>query len=156
MGGRLSKRKAKQNKARQSSDSASDSASASPECKAIRCHFSSLVKAITDPLGLSTELFSKEIIEEVTMEEANLPHQTKGDKNRVLLSAVMRRVDARPSLFRRFVDLLKDNGDHILREQGGKLETTYSKLHVPIYQWGIVCTAINWEGYKYTNEKYQT
>ena len=99
---------------------------------AIRLHFSSLAKAITDALGLSMELFSKEIIEDVTMEEANLPKQIKGDKNRVLLLAVMRRVEARPSLFHRFVNLLKENGDCILKELGGKLETTYNELHVPI------------------------
>ena len=67
-------------------------------------HFSSLAKAITDPLGLSMELFSEEIIEEVTMEEVDLPNQTVSKKNRVLLSAVMRRVEARPSLFHRLVE----------------------------------------------------
>ena len=44
----------------------------------------------------------------------------------------MSRVEARPSLFHQFVDILKENGDRILRELGGKLETTYSELHVPI------------------------
>ena len=81
----------------------SDSTSTCPESRAIRCHFASLAKAITDPLGLSMELFSKEIIEEVTMEKAKLPNQTDREKNSVLLSAVMRRVEARPSLFHCFI-----------------------------------------------------
>ena len=61
------------------------------------------------------------------MEEVDLPTNTVSKKNRVLLSAVMRRVDARPSLFHRFMDILKENGDRILKELGGKLETTYSE-----------------------------
>ena len=109
-----------------------DSASASPECRALRRYFSSLAKAITDPLGLSMDLFSEEIIEKVTMEKAKLPNQTDREKNSVLLSAVMERVETRPSLFHRFVDILKENENHTLRELGGKLETTYSELHVPI------------------------
>ena len=110
----------------------SDSANASPECRAIRCHFASLATAISDPLGLSMELFSKEIIEEVTMEKAKLPNLTDREKNSVLLLAVMRKVEARPSLFHQFVDILNDNGDRSLRELGEKLETTYSELHVPV------------------------
>ena len=109
-----------------------DSASASPECRALRCHFASLATAISDPLKLSMELYSKEIIEDVTMEEVDLPTNTVSKKNRVLLSAVMRRVEARPQRFHRFVDLLTNSGDDSLRELGGKLETTYSELHVPI------------------------
>ena len=106
---------------------ASSDSTVSPESQALRRHFASMVKAITDPVGISTELFSEEIIEEVTMEEVDLPNQTVSKKNRVLLSAVMRRVETRPSLFHRFINLLKENGDHILRELGGKLETTYSE-----------------------------
>ena len=134
----------------------SDSANA--ECRALRRHFASLTKAITDPLGLSIELFSEEIIEEVIMEKVKLPNQTDREKNSVLLSAVMRRVETRPSLFNRFMELLKEHGDCTLRELGGKLETTYSELHVPINGELSVQqrTVLLGMYYEYTNEKYHT
>ena len=111
---------------------ASDDAVVSPESQALRCHSASLITAIADPLDLAWKLFAKEIIEKATKDEIVLPNQTVTVKNSILVSAVMRRVEARPSLFPQFVELLKENGDRILRELGGKLETTYSELHVPI------------------------
>ena len=132
MGNCLSRRRATPYRVRQSRDSASDSASASPECRALRCHSDSLITAIANPLDLAWKLFAKEIIEEATVDRVSLPNQTNRDKNSILVLAVMRRVEARPSLFPLFLDLLKDSRDHILRELGGKLETTYSELHVPI------------------------
>ena len=110
----------------------SDSASASPESRALRRHSASLVTAIADPLVLSWKLFAEEIIEEATKDEVDLPNLTATKKNSILVSAVMRRVEARPSLFHCFVDVLKDERNYILRELGGKLETTFSELHVPI------------------------
>ena len=109
-----------------------DSVSASPESVALRCHLASLVTAIADPLELSWKFFAEEIIEEATKDEVDLPNLTVAKKNSILVSAVMKRVEARPSLFHRSIDLLKEDGDDILRELGGKLETTYSELHVPV------------------------
>ena len=102
-------------------------ASASPESKALRHHFASLVTAITDPLMLSLKLFSIGMIDMATKDKANLPIMTTIMKSDVLLSAVMNRVDADPSLFHRFVGLLKDDGDDMLMSLGGKLEDTYSE-----------------------------
>ena len=76
------------------------------------------------------ELYSKGIIENVTMQEVGLPNQTRVQKNGVLLLAVSSRVEARPSFFHHFVDILKGNDDDILRQLGGKLEDTYCELHV--------------------------
>ena len=96
-------------------------ASASPESRALRHHFASLITAITDPLMLSLKLFSTGIIDMATKDKANLPTMTTIMKNDVLLSAVMSRVSTDPSLFHRFVDLLKDDGDDILKCLGEKL-----------------------------------
>ena len=52
--------------------------------------------------------------------------------NSVLVSAVIRRVEARPKKFHHFMDLLKDS-DEILRKLGRKMEATYSELHMYMY-----------------------
>ena len=101
--------------------------SASPESRALRHHYVSLVTAVADPLMLSLKLFSTGMIDMATKDKANLPLMTTNMKNDVLLSAVMTRVDIDPTLFHRFVDIIKDDGDDILKSLGGKLEDTYSK-----------------------------
>ena len=101
--------------------------SVSPECKALQTHSASLVTAIANPLRLSWALFAKEVIDEATRERASKGNLIVLEKNDILLAAISRRVEADPSLFRRLVDILKEDGDSPLKSLGGKLETTYSK-----------------------------
>ena len=103
--------------------------------RVIRHHSTSLITSIADPLDLAWKLFANKIIEAATKDEVDLPNLTVTKKNSILVSAVMRRVEARPSLFHQFVDVLKDNGDHILRELGEKLETTYSEFNTCTYRY---------------------
>ena len=53
------------------------------------------------------------------MDKVNLPNLTKDEKSYVLLSAIMSSVEAKPKLFKRFVDMLKEEG---FDEIAGKLE----------------------------------
>ena len=97
----------------------------SPESRALRKHFSDLLNAIRDPLGLSAELFSNNLIEDQTMERARLVHHTIKEKSIILLDEVLQKVKVQPRLFRDFVKVL--NKDEMLRKEAKPLEATLSK-----------------------------
>ena len=107
---------------RYSSDSDS-----SPESRALRCHSGSLFKGLTDPLDISWNLFSKNVIDRATKDEVDRYDLTLRKKSNILLTAVINRVEARPKLFYEFLKVLKEDGDDILRELADKLKGTISK-----------------------------
>ena len=97
----------------------------SPESRALREHFSDLLDAMCDPLGLSAKLFSNNLINDETMKRARLMPQTDKEKSFILLDEVLQRVKAQPRLFRDFVKVL--NKDEMLRKEAKTLEATLSK-----------------------------
>ena len=97
----------------------------SPESRALRHHFSYLLKAIREPLDLSAKLFAKYLIDHETMEKANVMPQTIMARSLILLIEVTHRVQAHPGLFHDFVDVLKK--EELLWKVAETLEVTYSK-----------------------------
>ena len=107
------------------SGTSSDADSTSPESRALRQHFSYLLEAIRDPLGLSAELFAKYLIDNETMEKANITSQTIRARTLPLLVEVTHSVKAQPGLFHVFVNVLKKEA--VLRKVAETLETAFSK-----------------------------
>ena len=107
------------------SGTSSDADSTSPESRVLRQHFSYLLEAIRDPLGLSAELFAKYVIDDETMEKANVMSQTIRARTLPLLVEVTHRVKAKPGLFHVFVNVLKK--ENVLWKVTETLETAFSK-----------------------------
>ena len=99
--------------------------SSSPESRALRHRFTYLLEAIRDPLGLSTELFAKSLIDVETMEKANVMPQTIRARSLILLIEVTHRVKAQPGLFRVLVNVLKK--EVVLQKAAETLDSTLSK-----------------------------
>ena len=107
------------------SGTSSDADTTSPESRSLREHFSYLLEAIRDPLGLSINLYAKYLIDNETMEKANVMPQTIRERTLILLVEVTHRVKAQPGRFHVFVNVLKE--EPVLRKVAETLETAFSK-----------------------------
>lgn len=76
-------------------------------CKAVQRYLHELARAI-DPVAISTELYSKEVIDERTWEDARKDKNGPNyDRNLDLLGALLRAMRASPSNFEKFCYILK-------------------------------------------------
>ena len=80
---------------------------ASPESRALRRHYGSLLKAMAtaDLIQFSGTLYARHIINKSVMEEVNQSMLTKTKMNSVLVLAIMSSVEAKPRLFHKFIYL---------------------------------------------------
>ena len=87
-----------------------------PGAKSLKKYFSNLSNAVQNPLGLATNLFSVDVIDQSILEQiAESPVKTKQEKNVLLLNAVSSQVSQKPEVFERFLEILKKESylDHI-------------------------------------------
>ena len=91
---------------------------------AFKKHCGDLMIAITEPLPLAYQLYSRDVISEEVKDKMLLPI-TKGEKNMALLDAIEARIRTKPSDFWTLVTVL--GTDIVLCTFATRLRETYCK-----------------------------
>ena len=78
-----------------------------PEAKTLRQHYADLTKAIQDPLGLASELYSADVIARKVLDSTIESSHTKVEKTMHLLQAVSDQIAVNPKDFHCFLTILK-------------------------------------------------
>ena len=80
-----------------------------PECDIFRKHCSRLVNAISNPLRLATELFSRGIIDSTMLQQMSTLGFTPIHNTTTLLTAVFMKIRTDPSVFEVFLSALTED-----------------------------------------------
>lgn len=98
------------------------------EAKTMRKHYADLTKAIQDPLGLASELYSADVIARSILDSALESTNPKVEKAMHLLQAVSDQIAINPKDFHCFLAVLKK--DSSLQATAELISSTYRKwLH---------------------------
>ena len=89
------------------------------------------MRGIVEPLMLTNDLYSNDVIPEGAKDRVILPSLTKQEKNMALLDAIEARIQTNPSDFRTLVTVL--GKDAVLCTFATKLRETYCKCKLPIH-----------------------
>ena len=101
----------------------------SPEEQAFPSFRYSLINAISNPDILACQLCAKGIITDANrINIAIQPTTEKNKKSWELLSAVGGQIKATPSIFHRFVDVLRVQDEPLLRDIGQRLKDAYGMI----------------------------
>ena len=103
------------------------SSSESPEECVFRQHSATLIHAIDAPDEFAWQLFANDIISHTVKNDALVSQLSNERKNSILLSAVEGKIRADPSLFHKFVQLLRVSDDLTLRSLGERLRDAYGE-----------------------------
>ena len=95
------------------------------EAKTIRKHYADLTKAIQDPLGLASELYSADVIARRILDSALESTNPKVEKAMHLLQAVSDQIAVNPKDFHCFLAVLKK--DPSLQAIAELISSTYRK-----------------------------
>ena len=76
-----------------------------------------------DPVTVSSELFSKDIIDQRSWEEARKEGKPHYDRSLKLLEEVLRKIQARPQIFQQFCEILEQ--ETVTEELAAKLRGAY-------------------------------
>ncbi len=99
----------------------------SPEECAFRQHSAALIHAIDAPDVFAWQLSANDIISSSVKSKALVRELSKEEKNSVLLSAVEGKIRAEPSIFGKFVTLLRVQDDLTLRNLGEKIKAAHGE-----------------------------
>ena len=78
-----------------------------PEAKTLQKHYADLTKAIQDPLGLASELYSADVIARKVLDSTIESSHIKVEKTMHLLQAVSDQIAVNPKDFHCFLTILK-------------------------------------------------
>jgi len=98
-----------------------------PEELAFPSYWYSLIHAISNPDFFAWQLCANEIITDANRNEIVVQH-TRQEKNWKMLLAVEGRIKAAPSIFHRFVEVLRVQDDPVLRDIGQRLKDAYGMI----------------------------
>ena len=96
-----------------------------PEAKTMQKRYADLTKAIQDPLGLATELYSEDVIVKRVLDSTLESSHIKVEKTMHLLQAVSDQIAVNPKDFHCFLTVLKK--DSSLRAVAELINSTYCK-----------------------------
>ena len=96
-----------------------------PEAKTMRKHYADLTKAIQNPLGLASELYSANVIARNILDSTLESSCTKVEKTMHLLQAVSDQITVNPKDFHCFLDVLRK--DSSLQATAELISSTYRK-----------------------------
>ena len=96
-----------------------------PEARTMRKHYADLTKAIQNPLGLASELYSADVIARSILDSILESSCTKVEKTMHLLQAVSDQITSNPKAFYCFLAVLKK--DSSLQATAELISSTYRK-----------------------------